>query len=165
MSKNLTQTRTKRTSRLIGALSIGLLGLSFLPGPVKALQDDEFVPGSGTAYAQIYRVGPTAGRLSLAPIFGLSLADYLNTVGRGETKVADWAGIGVAERSLPDNTPFLRVSSTDKDAEKGVTQVVAGSSDGETGGGIAEMYARATDAPFGESRFRMGTMSVPGLIE
>jgi hypothetical protein len=110
-------------------------------------------------------VGPTAGRLSLAPIFGLSLADYLNTVGRGEAKVADWAGIGVAERSLPDNTPTVRVNSTQKGAAKGVTEVVVGQSDGTTGGGIAEMFARATNAPLGESRYRLATLSVPGVIE
>jgi hypothetical protein len=167
MSKSFTASRAKRVSRLVGALSIGLLGISFLPGPVKAVQDtkEEFIPGSGTAYAQIYRVGPTAGRLSLAPIIGLSLADYLGTVGRGETKVADWAGIGVAERSLPDNTPSLRVVSTDEGAEDGKTVIVAGQSDGASGGGFGEMYARATDQPYGESRFRMGTMSVPGVIE
>jgi hypothetical protein len=150
--------------RLIAALSIGLVAASFAPGSADA-KDEEFVNGSGASYAQIYRVGPTAGRLSLAPIFGLSLADYLNTVGRGETKVVDWAGIGVAERSLPDNTPSLKVSSTQEGSEKGITEVVGGQSDGQTGGGFAEMYVRATDAPLGESRFRLNTLSIPGLIE
>jgi hypothetical protein len=159
--------RVKRASRLIGALSLGLIATSFLPGPVKGTEaaPEDFINGSGISYAQLYRVGPTAGRLSLAPIFGLSLADYLNTVGRGETKVADWAGIGVAERALPDNTPKLKVASTDPDSAEGKTVVVGGQSDGTTGGGFAEMYARATDAPFGESRFRMNSLAIPGLIE
>ena len=155
--------RHRRAARLIAALAIGLVATSFLPGPARSAE--EFVNGSGQSYAQIYRVGPTAGRLSLAPIFGLSLADYLNTVGRGEVKVADWAGIGVAERALPDNTPALKVNSTQKDSEKGVTEIVAGQSDGATGGGFAEMYARATDAPLGESRFRLNSMSIPGVLE
>ncbi len=126
---------------------------------------EAFVTGSGNAYAQIYRVGPTAGRLSLAPVIGLSLADYVNTVGRGETKAADWAGIGVSEPALPDNTPTLRVASTDKDAAKGKTVVVAGQKDAGTGGGAIELFARATNAPLGESHVRLSSISVPDLIE
>ena len=40
---------------------------------------NDFIAGSGNSYAQVFRVGPTAGRLSLAPVVGLSLADYLDT--------------------------------------------------------------------------------------
>lgn len=159
---------TKRRAsnlRLLAAFGAGLILTSFIPGPAGGAEEEEFIRGSGQSYAQIYRVGPTAGRLSLAPIFGLSLADYLNTVARGETKAADWAGIGVAECSLPENTPTLKVSSTQEGAEEGTTEYAAGQSDGTNGGGIGELYARATKAPFGESRYRMATMSIPGLIE
>jgi hypothetical protein len=153
-----------RAVRLIGVLSIGLILASLAPG-VAGGKETEFITGSGTSYAQTIRIGPTAGQLSLAPVFGLSLADYVNTVGRGQATLADWAGIGVAERSLPDNTPFVKVASTEKDSEKGKTVIVGGQSDGTTGGGAAELFARATDAPFGESTFRGGSFEVPGLIE
>jgi hypothetical protein len=158
-----TTTRVKRVSRLVGALSIGLIGVSFLPGSVKAKDpvSEEFINGSGSGYAQIYRVGPTAGRLSLAPIFGLSLSDYLSTVGRGETKAADWAGLGVAECSLPRNTPSLKIASTQKGAEEGKSEAFIGS----PGTGAGEMFVRATKAPLGESRFRLSVLDVPGLLE
>jgi hypothetical protein len=105
----MTTRKLPQARRLLGILGIGVVFAGMAGAPVSSKNED-FVNGSGQSYAQIYRVGPTAGRLSLAPIFGLSLADYLNTVGRGEAKAADWAGIGVAEPSLPDNTPFAKVS-------------------------------------------------------
>lgn len=156
---------TRRAPKLIGACSVALILSALLPVGARGAVEEEFVTGSGTSYAQFVRVGPTAGQLSLAPVFGLSLADYVNTVGRGQATVADWAGIGVAERSLPDNTPIVKARSTEKDADKGKTEVVGGQSDGETGGGIAELYARATKAPLGEGRFRLTSMAIPGLIE
>lgn len=155
----------RRPIRLLGALSMGLIAASFIPVVASGQDAEEFVTGSGTSYAQVYRVGPTAGQLSLAPIIGLSLSDYVNTVGRGQATVADWAGIGIAERSLPDNTPFVKIASTEKDSEKGESVTVAGQSDGEAGGGLAELFARATDAPLGESRFRLASAQIPGLLE
>jgi hypothetical protein len=146
---------SRRVPRLIAVLSAGLILCTFVPGNAARGTDEEFVTGSGTSYAQIVRIGPTAGQLSLAPVFGLSLSDYVNTVGRGQATVADWAGIGVAERSLPDNTPIVKMRSTDKDADKGTTQNL----------GAAELYARATKAPSGEGRFRITSFDVPGLIE
>lgn len=155
----------QRVPRLLGALSAVVILSASVPGSARGATEDEFVTGSGTSYAQVVRVGPTAGQLSLAPVFGLSLADYVNTVGRGQATVADWAGIGVAERALPDNTPIVKARSTEKDADKGKTEVVGGQSDGETGGGLVELYARATKAPLGEGRFRLTSMEIPGLIE
>lgn len=151
--------------RLLAAVGIAVLLTAVAP-PFAGGKEATFVAGSGNAYAQVYRVGPTAGRLSLAPVVGLSLADYVNTVGRGETKAADWAGIGVSERSLPDNTPSLRVSSTDKGAEDGKTVITAGQKDASgAGGGFIQLFARATDAPLGESSVRLAGMSIPGLID
>jgi hypothetical protein len=146
---------SRRVPRLIAVLSLGLVLATFVPGDAARGQAEEFVTGSGVSYAQIVRVGPTAGQLSLAPVFGLSLADYVNTVGRGQATVADWAGIGVAERALPDNTPVIKARSTEKDADEGKSQNL----------GAAELYARATKAPSGEGRFRLASFDVPGLIE
>jgi hypothetical protein len=155
-----------RLHRCAAALLIGLVAASLLPEAAGGAED-EFIPGSGQGYAQTYRAGPTAGRLSLAPIFGLSLSDYLNTVGRGEAKMADWAGIGVAERSLPDNTPALKVASTQEGSDKGTTMYADGrTAPGDAGGqGAGELFARATDAPLGESRVRMDSLGVPMIFE
>ena len=146
---------THRVPKLIAAFSVTLILCTFVPGDAARGTSEGFVTGSGTSYAQIVRVGPTAGQLSLAPVFGLSLANYVNTVGRGQATVADWAGIGVSERALPDNTPIVKARSTDKDAEEGVTEDL----------GAAQLYARATKAPSGEGRFRLSSFDVPGLIE
>lgn len=157
--------RTRKKLRWASAIGVGLL-LSTITPSLAGGAEEEFITGSGNAYAQIYRVGPTAGRLSLAPIIGLSLADYLSTVGRGEAKAADWAGIGVAERALPDNTPVVRVASTDKNADEGESVIVAGQKDASgAGGGAMDLFARATNAPLGESHVRIATINIPGLIE
>lgn len=146
---------SRRVPRLIAILSAGLILCTFVPGNAARGTAEEFVTGSGVSYAQVVRIGPTAGQLSLAPVFGLSLADYVNTVGRGQATVADWAGIGVAERALPDNTPIVKARSTEKDAAAGKSENL----------GAAELYARATEAPSGEGRFRIAGFDVPGLIE
>jgi hypothetical protein len=139
------------------AVVIALLGLT----SAGARGDNSsFVAGSGTSYAQVLRVGPTAARLSLAPTLGLSLSDYSGTVGRGQATDADLAAIGVAQPCTAAQIPTLRVVSTDKDADKGKTQFFAGSSNA----GAGELFARATVAPFGESHFRLGSFSIPGVM-
>lgn len=155
----------RRGLRRAAAAVFGVvLAGSVLPGLAGA--QDDFIAGSGNAYAQVYRVGPTAARLSLAPILGLSLADYLNTVGRGQVKAAEWAAVGVAEPALPENTPELQVESTDPGAEKGKTEYVAGQADDSgNGGGLMELFARATKAPLGESSFKLERFAIPGLID
>src|SRR5262245_7794692 len=127
----------RRTPRLIAACSAALILCTVAPGAAQG-KAEEFVSGSGDSYAQIIRVGPTAGHLSLAPVIGLSLANYVDTVGRGQATVADWAGIGVSQRALPDNTPIVKAVSTHAGDDKGVSTTVGGQSDGTTGGGGAE---------------------------
>jgi hypothetical protein len=183
---NMTSTGTGNSHRRrpllrFGATAAaGVLLAAIVPGLAGGAQSD-FISGSGNAYAQIYRVGPTAARLSLAPVIGLSLADFQNTEGRGEATVADWAAIGVSTRELPDNTPTLRVVSTDKDADKGVTKfgteacadparcqlpsAPSGAFDGSgNGGGLMELFARATKAPLGESHIHLQSLNVSGII-
>jgi hypothetical protein len=158
--------KTDRPLRRLAAAAIcgGILAL-LAPGMGGAAEND-FIAGSGNSYAQLFRVGPTASRLSLAPVVGLSLSDYLDTAGRGSASVADWAAIGVAEPSLPDNTPTLRVVSTQKGADKGTTEIVAGGTDGSgNGGGAFELFAKATKAPLGQSHFKAGHFAVQGLMD
>src|SRR3954451_17209623 len=117
--------RTRPLRRLLAVAICGFSLAMLAPGWAGGAEND-FIAGSGNSYAQVLRVGPTAGRLSLAPVVGLSLADYLDTAGRGEASVADWAAIGVSEAALPDNTPTVRVVSTQTGADKGKGQIVAG---------------------------------------
>ncbi len=161
----MTMDRTRPLRRLAAAALCGGILALLAPGFAGGAEND-FIAGSGNAYAQVFRVGPTAGRLSLAPTVGLSLSDYLDTVGRGAASVADWAAIGVAEESLPDNTPAIRVVSTQPNAAKGTTEIVAGGTDGSgNGGGLFELQAKATKAPLGQSQFKLNHFAVQGLID
>lgn len=169
----------RRRLRLAAVVFSAVLVAGAVPGLASG-QEEEFVNGSGYASAQILRVGPTAARLSLAPILGLSLADYLSTLGRGQASAADWAAIGIAEPALPENTPLVKVESTGPDGriENAVANCsqtnepdeyssrcfVAGGEAGGGGGGLMELFARARTTPFGESRFRLAAFEVPGLI-
>jgi len=159
----VTRSGFRRTRRVVAATVVGLLALL----PATAGGQEDFVSGSGRAEAKLFRVGPTAARLTLAPTVGLSLADYLNTLGRAEAKAADWATIGVAEPELPNNTPVVRVDSTDEDSDQGRTEDVAGGSpDGSpVEVGNLRLHARANSAPSGFSSVQMSTWGVPGLVE
>src|SRR5437879_11622771 len=122
-------TSCEEDSRVIKRVAaVALLGaaLAALVSGSAIGDSGSFVSGSGNAYAQFVRIGPTAARLSLAPTLGLSLADYSGTVGRGQATDADLAAIGVAQPCLAARIPSLRVTSTDKDASKGQTQYFAG---------------------------------------
>src|SRR5919109_3767446 len=148
-----------RLLRLSAACIAGIALASLTTGLAGGATED-FIAGSGKAYAQVVRVGPTAARLSLAPVIGLTLADFTDTVARGAAADADLAAIGVASPCTDAQVPRVRVSSQDKDADKGVTNSFAGS----PGSGIGTLFARATKSPFAESRFKFGDFEVPGLM-
>jgi hypothetical protein len=136
------------------------IAASTLTAGLAAGAEELFVAGSGNAYAQVVRVGPTAARLSLAPVIGVALADFTDTVARGAAADADLAAIGVASPCTDAQVPRVRVTSEDKDADKGRTN----SFGGEPGSGIGTLFARATRSPFGESRFKFGDLDIPGLM-
>lgn len=173
---------SRRRVRFAAVLSAAVLLSGLAPGLASG-QEEEFVNGSGTALAQVMRVGPTAGRLSLAPIFGLSLSDYLSTVGRGQAAAADWAAIGIAEPSLPENTPSVKVSSTgdktlvmqdegsqcthhDTSDTFSTRCFLLGASDADgNGGGLIDLFAKAAQTPSGTSTVNIASFTIPGLID
>lgn len=155
---------TRKKRWIAGPLVAGVLIALIIPATASS-QAGEFVAGSGNAYAQFVRVGPTAARLSLAPTLGLSLADYSGSVGRGEAAAADLAAIGVAQPCTADDIPRVRVVSTDPGADKGTREFFMGQTDDSgNGGGFGELFARATKDPSGESSFRLASFSIPGLM-
>jgi hypothetical protein len=156
----MTHNFTSRAALL--AMVVALVGVT---SGVARSDDAGFVTGSGIAYAQFVRVGPTAARLSLAPTLGLSLSDYAGSVGRGQATDADLAAIGVAQPCLAAEIPTVRVVSTDKNADKGKTEFFAGSRDASgKGGGAGELYALANGKPYGQSHFRLGSFQIPGVL-
>lgn len=136
------------------------MALASLTSGLAGGAEEDFIAGSGKAYAQVVRVGPTAARLSLAPLIGLALADFTDTVARGAAADADLAAIGVASPCTDAQIPRVRVSSEDKGAAEGKTNSFGGS----PGSGIGTLFARATKSPFGESRFKFGDFEIPGLM-
>src|SRR4051794_3564288 len=123
-----TQPRRPLTT-LAAAVVCGVL-LTAISTPWAAGSTDEFISGSGNSYAQVLRVGPTEGKLSLAPILGVTLADYTDTVARAEAESADLAAIGVASPCTDAKIPRLRVTSEDPGADKGKETIFAGQKSG-----------------------------------
>lgn len=158
--------RRPLAARALAALAAGVLGAAGVAA-LPAQADEEFVVGSGRADARIIRVGPSAGKLAIAPTIGLSLADFLGTLGRGEARTAD---LGALEVALPPEVvgllPTSRTESTEENAEAGETVMVAGTPAGTpvTLGAIEEKTS-ATKAPRGASQVTVGAIGIPGVLE
>lgn len=156
----LKRTKAQRPlTRLASAVVFGAL-LTAITTPWAAGSTDEFVAGSGNSYAQVIRIGPTEGRLSLAPILGVTLADYTDTVARAEAEAADLAAIGVASPCTDAQVPRIRVTSADAGASKGKGTTFVG----QNGNGFGDLFASATKGPTATSRFRLSTFAIPGVI-
>lgn len=133
---------------------------------VPARAQSEFVQGSGRAAASVIRFGPSTGRLSLAPQVGIALADYTGTVGRGESRVVDFAALdGSVREEIKAELPTVRVASTDPGAAKGQERTVGDAGAQEADAGVSRQWAAATDAPVGQSTYSLASLSIPGLIE
>lgn len=161
----MNNTRNKRLRRLwqVSAAAGAALVLASLIPMSAGSAEEEFIPGSGKADARIINIGPKAAKLSLAPTVGVALADYLNTLGRGESLIADWVGL---EGSIPaqvlDLTPAIRAESTGSAECRDRVKLTP------EGGpiGVMEQRARATaKGPFGESFFKLSNISLPGAFE
>ncbi len=149
--------------RLLAAFSLGLVVSAAAGATPAGSAEQPFIPGSGKAEARIINVGPKAAKLSLAPTLGVTLADYLNTLGRGESLVFDWVAL---EDSIPieirNEVPPLRAESTGKPECRDRVRTTPGGSPV----GAFEQRSKATPSgPFGESTFRISSFAVPGAFE
>lgn len=133
--------------------------------PVGVDAQEEFVVGSGRADAAVVRVGPSAGKLAIAPTVGLALADFLGTLGRGEARMADLGALDVAlPPEIKNLIPIVTARSTDEVPEQASTFGGTPAGTPVTVGAI-EQKAKASKAPSGESTVSVGTVSIPNLIE
>lgn len=157
--------RTLRRALAAGAVTIvvGSLAATVVP----AAAQEPFVNGSGKADAKILRIGPSAGRLSMAPTIGLTLADFVGTLGRGESRTGDFAALdGSVPPEVKDELPTVRAESTDEDAGTPQTASTAGTppaSPVKVGG--SEQSATAFKDPKGTSTYTMGAYGVPNVFE
>lgn len=157
--------RTLRRAALAGVATIALGSLAVTAIPAGAA--DDFINGSGKADAKILRMGPSAGRLSLAPTIGLTLADYLGTLGRGESRTADFAALdGSVPADFKNRLPTVRAESTDEDAgtpHTGGFAATPASSPIKVGG--SDQSATAWKDPKGTSTYTMGAYGIPNVFE
>ena len=158
--------RTLRRAVAAGAATVAVAGLAVVGTPGAGAQE-EFILGSGKADAKVLRMGPSAGRLSLAPTIGLSLADYLGTSARGEARTADYAALdGSIPPEMKERLPTVRAESTEEDAGTPRTATFAGTPpESPIQVGAAQLSATAQRDPKGASSFELGAYGVPGVFE
>ncbi len=159
------ESRTLRRALIASTAALCLIGVAAVGSPVRA--EDPFIAGSGRADAKILRMGPSAGRLSFAPTIGLTLADYVGTLGRGESRTADYAALdGSVPDSFRSQLPTVRAESTDDDA--GTTKSAGFASSPSSSPiyvGGSEQTATATKEPTGSSTYTFGAYRLPGVFE
>ncbi len=151
----------RRTAIVSAFAAMSLVMAMIVPHFASAQEQEDFVSGSGRAKAQILHVGPRAAQLALAPSVGVSLADHIGTLGRGESLIFDYAALDTSINSgapeLKAEFPPLKVASTDANSEAGVRW--------EPKPTIVE-DAAATQAPVGRSAISVGkVIDIPGVLE
>jgi len=139
--------------------------LAMMPNGAGAAEE-EFIAGSGGAQARIVRAGPAAGQLALAPTVGLSLADYLNTSGRGDARALEFGALELAiPQQVKDAAPAVRVTSSDEASEGGKDSSFAGApAGGPVAIGVIQQHADASKAPVGHSVVTLAGFSLPGAV-
>ena len=169
------RTRILRATCLVAALALAvplLLPQSGLTpaGHADELAPDDFATGFGSARGTGVRVGPSRSGFNFTTDFAISLADFQNTVARGDSRgvslgtILESVAAAVDEDgdSLPEN---LRIDSRDEDAADGVSREEFGSSEGPFTGALGSQYVRATEDPFAEVETLMGVLGLDGAIE
>ncbi|HEX4906826.1 MAG TPA: hypothetical protein VFU93_15335 [Acidimicrobiales bacterium] len=154
--------RRSQLRRTVMAAGLGVLAMIGVQVSSTAATGEEvFAAGSGRASAKLVKVGPARGALTLAPQFGLALADYLNTRGRGDARTADFAALSDSvPPELLEQLPTVKVESTDEDAETGETVTVGTPPEVPLKLGGAELHADAGPSPHGASSFTAAAMDL-----
>jgi hypothetical protein len=168
-------TRAARTTCLVAAL---VLAVPMLPpqagmapaGHADEAGDDEFATGFGNARGTAVRVGPSRSGFAFTTDFAVSLADFQNTVARGDSRSVSLGAIldAVAEsfdedgEHVPQN---LRIDSRDEDADEGMSREEFGGGSGPFTGAFGSQYVRATEDPFAEVETVMGVLGLEDAIE
>lgn len=82
-----------RRTMAVGAVwALGMASLVVSSAPASGQAGVE--PGTGSAYAQGYKIDPRSGRLSFGLTYGMSLSGHQNTVAVGEARSLDLGVIG-----------------------------------------------------------------------
>ncbi len=149
-----------RATAVAGAGLLAAAAIGTAPGAASA---DDFVNGSGNASAQILRAGPAAGHLALAPQIGLSLADFLDTVGRGDSRSAELGALAI---SLPPEVASALPAVT---ANSESAPVADGGIGATTAGlpvklGALTQHADAAKTPLGHATTTVADVDIPGLL-
>lgn len=152
--------RAFRRTLGVAALVVALAAVLMASAP-SAEGQPAFGTGSGRAEAKFLKVGPSRGALTLAPQVGLALSDFLNTRGRGDVRMVDFAAL---EDSIPPEVvsalPSVKVESTDEGSEEGRTAALGTPPEVPVRVDAAELHAHAGDAPYGASSFKAGSVDL-----
>lgn len=166
--------RVPRATRLLLALALVVPLLlpqaAFAPAAHADEAGDDFATGFGSARGTAVRVGPSRSGFNFTTDFSISLADFQNTVARGDSRSVSLGAIldAVAEsfdedgEYVPQN---LRIDSRDEDADEGVSRQEFGGRDGPFAAAFGSQYVRATEDPFAEVETMMGVLGLEGAIE
>jgi hypothetical protein len=132
--------------------------------------DGEFNNGHGSARGTGVRVGPSRSGFNFTVDFAISLADYQNTVARGDSRFVTLGAIldAVADAVDEDGDrrpANLRTDSRDEDAADGIRHQEYGGDGGPFAGAVGSQYVRATDDPFSEVETEIGTLGLDGAVE
>lgn len=131
-----------------------------------------FIPGHGSARGTGVRVGPSRSGFNFTTDFAVSLADYQNSVAKGDSRgvslgmiletVLETADEEGEYLPLPQN---LRVDSRDEGAAEGVSRNEAGAPEGSPfEGAVGQQYVRATQDPLVEVETLMGNLGLEGAL-
>jgi hypothetical protein len=128
--------------------------------------DGDFNNGHGSARGTGVRVGPSRSGFNFTVDFAISLADYQNTVARGDSRFVTLGAIldAVADAFDEDGDrrpSNLRTDSRDEDAADGISHQEYGGD----GAAVGSQHVRATDEPFSEVETEIGTLGLEGAIE
>ena len=123
-------------------------------------------PGQGTAQANVMRVDPRAGSLSIGVGLGQAIAGHQNGASKAQSLSLDLGVIGTSLTTAscgqpasfaPSDFPqVLIVEPTDKNADKGVTV-------SQEGGALTE-FGTATTAPYAKAVTSIAPIGIPGLL-
>ncbi|WP_436793287.1 hypothetical protein [Actinospongicola halichondriae] len=141
----------RRTVAIGAVWAAGMAGLIATSTPASGQTAVD--PGTGTAYAQGYKIDPRSGRLSFGLTYGMALAGHQNKVAVGEARSLDLGVIGttLAGEGCDGGDPTYAKEDQPQPlvVRSGEENAASGKTESENG---VEKYAKADDSPLAKSR-------------
>lgn len=148
---------------LVGMLVLGAPASSAQESPPAAAESQ--VPGNASAIAELIKLNPAIGNLSLAIRMGTSLAGHQNNAANSEVRSIDLGFIGklLSDEGCDGSAPVIPpgtfpdatlASSSDPEAADGITGGIDG---------VIETLARADASASSTARADLAPLGIPGI--